>query len=324
MTKISSLPDELVEMIFDHLLLPDLAQAMLVCRHWRELADQPARWKDFDFVVHQKNYENIDSVRTCRRFSQVKKLKLVDTFLNGDERLKIINYEEKVKNRCFKLIWQLPTLESLDLSDFNIACIDPQVLSVFPKRLTTLVMYGHNPYPTPESVKNTTGLTTVQARALFTGMKDQDSLRELRIPEEELEDVDPNVIASVVNKLEILELRNPEGEQIEAIFGLIAQEETRLKKVEFQQLDLWNSYMDADILASAVNKLKCAHLYAILMNKDQLEKLLKQILVETKLRELELVFWSKMDEGSAVRGIPKDLIYAVQQKLEKFVISCLD
>jgi hypothetical protein len=314
MAQISNLPQELIELILDHLLLPDLAQAMLVCRGWRELADhQPARWKDFQYVVHQKNYGNVEVILTCKRFSQVKKLKLVDTFLNGDEILNIRS--EKVKNSCFKLIWQLPTLESLDLSDFNKGCIDPHVLSVFPPKLETLVIDGEW-----ESVKNITGLTGVQASFLFTGMMDQDTLRELRIPELELDGVDPLVVATVVNKLERLEIREPECEYIEAIFGHMANE-SRLKEVEFHQLDLWNSYMDADILAIAVNKLEYAHFYAVMMHKDQLEKILRQTLVETKLKELVIGFWSKMDKVIAVRRIPDDLIKAVEQKLDQFVIS---
>ena len=135
---------------------------------------------------------------------------------------------------------------------------DPQVLSVFPPKLKTLVMYDHNPYPTSDYTH--TGLTRVQASAIFTGMKDQDSLRELRIPEEELDGVNPLVVATVVNKLEKLELRDPECEHIEAIFGQMAQV-TRLKKVEFQQLDLWNSHVNADILAIAVNKLEYANFF---------------------------------------------------------------
>ena len=106
MTQFSNLPEELVEIIFDHLLLPDLAQAILVCRHWKELVDQPARWKDFLYVVQEKNYDDVDSILTCKRFMLVKKLKLVDQFLNllkvSRWRQKKLEIEsEKVKQRCF-------------------------------------------------------------------------------------------------------------------------------------------------------------------------------------------------------------------------------
>eukprot|EP00092_Neocalanus_flemingeri_P035614 GFUD01038768.1.p1 GENE.GFUD01038768.1~~GFUD01038768.1.p1 ORF type:complete len:327 (-),score=55.48 GFUD01038768.1:33-1013(-) len=323
MSDITILPMEMLESVFGHLSWPNLASAMRVCRSWKEVGEKPIMWREFELVANitdEMNVEDVEKTLRSKRFSQVRSWKLVDCFRNPENR-EGQRRQERTKSQIFKLIWQHSTLEMLNITGFKISCIDPEVLSVLPPKLTHLVMNDPEQidlsYEARANAYELTGLTSNQAKALFSGIKAQDTLTDLLISEDDLTGVNPDLLATVVNKLVKVELRDVGFDQIEAIFSSMAQN-SKLKTFVLWDTEL--SYVDADELAAAVNKLQNFYLYCS-PRKEQVEKILRQVLVSTCLKRLVIVFWEKWEEKHVIDGIPKELISEVHQKLDEFEIS---
>jgi len=324
MSEISHLPSEVIELIFSHLSYSDLGSAMQVCQKWCEVGCQPVMWREFQLVVNfEKNLEEIELCLESKRFSFIRRCKLVDNVVRGlslmgsDERSvpESILFQHRAnesRRKKFQLIWQLSRLESLDLSEYNISSIDPDFLTDFPLNLKSLTMNG---------VKHSnTGLTPGQTQALFVGLKNQEKLTELKMPEDELRGVDQDLFASVINKLENVELRFSSGfRQFEALIDFMKSQGTKLRKLSLYEA--WFDLMDAKKLSNAFNKVESLYLFDTMMPREVMEVILKQIIERTCLKSLTIIFCGEFEYEVAVEGIPEDLISEAGKKLDSFVLS---
>jgi len=349
MSAISHLPSDVIELIFSHLSYSDLGSAMRVCQKWCEVGCQPLMWREFPLVVNfNKNLEEFELCLKGKRFSFVRRFKLVDNFVRdlcltgNDVRHQIKTMDRTVpesilsqhradesRRKKFQLIWQLPRLESLDLSEYNISSIDPDFLTDFPLNIKSLTMNGVK--------QSNTGLTPGQAQALFDGLKNQEKLTELKISEDDLKDVDKDLFASVINKLENVELRfssrdfgqiNAENVelltslhfgQFEALIGVMEAQDTKLRKLSIYD-GLY--HVDEKKLSNALNKVESVYLYDFI-GVEVFEMLLKQIIIDkTCLKSLRINFCEAFDYDDAVEDIPEDLISEAGKKLDSFILSC--
>merc|ERR1719186_604855 len=75
--KIMTIPCEILTQIFSYLSYEDLYMVVLVCRHWRELGEEPKLWKMFVLTVNEENDDimnrsrmaALETVRTSNRVS---------------------------------------------------------------------------------------------------------------------------------------------------------------------------------------------------------------------------------------------------------------
>jgi len=306
--KTSILPKEMIWSVFSHLPFDDLARAMLVCRLWRDVGEQHARWRDFELVfTEEQNFGEVEEICRSNRFSQVRRLKLkyppngAMWRKGGQNKISQLK-REKNKKKVFQIIWQHPTIESLELLNYNISCIDREVLSTFPPKLRRLTMIE-------------SGFTAEQAQSLFTEMKEQDTLADLQLEGEDLSEVDEDILAAVFNKLESLYLDDCEleTEQLEAIFSVMTRK-SKLRTCKLTQIDL--TEVDAKKLAISVNKLEDLDLEDVTLTKEQIEKVLRQVLVKTCLKRL--VIRCEEDEERRGEEIPEKLTIEVAKKLDQF------
>jgi len=336
MSEISHLPSEVIELVFSHLSYSDLGRAMQVCRKWEEVGCQPVFWRDFQLVINfKKNFEEIEFCLEGKRFSCIRRFKLLDTFLRsfGDEYreksqidmcllygLRIEDVldkhrgDDEYRRKKFQLIWQLPRLESLDLTEYNFSSIDPDDFSIFPLNLKSLIIHG--------PVEINTALTSVQTQALFAGLKDQNNLTELKIVVDEWKDVDKDNFASVINSLENVELRLEDDESLllEVLIDTMGGQDTKLRKLVLYDTDLF--HIDAKKLSNALNKVESVYLCGTMLPGEALEEILKQISEKTCLKSLKITFSKGFDYEEAVEDIPdlEDLISEARLKLDSFIL----
>ena len=71
-----NLPDNVITRIFRLLEFDDLSSAMLVCRKWRNLGEDPLLWAEFWLVVEEEQLPSISEMLTCRRLERVSLLEL--------------------------------------------------------------------------------------------------------------------------------------------------------------------------------------------------------------------------------------------------------
>jgi len=324
MSEISHLPTEVIELIFGHLSYSDLGKAMQVCHKWCEVGCQPGMWREFQLVVNfKKNLKEIELCLESKRFSFVKRFKLVDNFVRqlslmaSDDRsvpesILSLHRGDESRRKKFQLIWQLPRLESLDLSEYNISSIDPDFLTDFPLNLKSLTMNGVK--------ESNTGLTMWQTQELFAGLINQENLTELKISEDDVVwDVNKIIFGYVINKLENVELRINSGlRQLEALIEFMDSQDTKLRKLSMYGTCF--SYIDAKKLSNAFNKVESLYLFDTMMSRGMLEVILKQIIEKTCLKSLQIIFFRE-DYEFAVEGIPEDLISEAGKKLDSFLLS---
>jgi len=310
-TKVFLLPNEIMELVFSHLPWLDLARITLVCKLWRELGEKPKLWKHFELVVNENNFAYLENTLCeSKRFSQVRKLKMT-SFLNAGRTKNTQISQEKTRTKIFKQIWQNRTLECLNISHHNLHCISPTLFSVFPSKLRSLRL-------------ESTGLYVEQTQALFSGLDTQNTLTDLVLESDDYTEVDTDMFARVVNKLDSFNLQMCciENEQAEAVFSLMSKK-SNLKRFSVNGFDLGpdffgisDSEIDPEVLAISINKLEVCELCMVELRKNQIEKILNQVLVKTSLKSLVI----SIPFADGVE-ISKDLVKAVEEKLDNFQFS---
>jgi len=80
---INTLPRELLLSVFRFLKPSDLKQVVLVCKHWRDIGEDPVLWKHFKLVVANKRIDIVDEILNSKRFLCLQQLE-INGFGYGD------------------------------------------------------------------------------------------------------------------------------------------------------------------------------------------------------------------------------------------------
>merc|ERR1719318_1900853 len=258
-----------------------------------------------ELVVNEDNFPDTEELLENSRHSHVKLEKL----LTGERKSsKILQLkQQKTTSKIFKAVWQNQALESLDIYQYNIHCIDPEVISSLPVKLKRLVM-------------NDTGLSEEQTQAFFSGIASNGTLTDLILVLIDLSGVEPDSMARALAKLRRVSITESDIDcvQVESVLEMIAKKsnlrEFMLTGSEDEPLDL--TEVNPDILALAVNKLERFDLSNAVLTNEQADKLLQQVLVKTSLKSLVL---SKLthDDGTMMMEPELSLIKILLVNLKR-------
>jgi len=182
--KIMTIPCEILTQIFSYLSYEDLYMVVLVCRHWKEVGEEPKLWKRFVLTVTEENADilnrsrmaALETVRTSNRVSS------------------------RTLNSLFTIIGQKPNIKCLKIHNctrmtetFIQTSINSQVLSKCFNGLEEVEL-------------NLLKLTSRQATDLFENMDKDTKLKELKLACIDLSTVDPEMLARCLNNLHIVEI----------------------------------------------------------------------------------------------------------------------
>ena len=124
---INTLPRELLLCIFRFLQHSELKQVVLVCKHWRDVGEDPVLWKKFKFVVASKNICYLDTYLNSRRLQCLKSLE-INAYDKGTTDLNSEAVGTILKSTVNKLI--LKNCDLTKLSEADIKCFVNKIKSL--------------------------------------------------------------------------------------------------------------------------------------------------------------------------------------------------
>jgi len=315
MIEIDGLPAEMLIRIFHCLPPRDRKKIVLVSKIWRDIGEDPTLWNWCRVVVRQKGDINSFSIRRLQQIQEIclntggnweagdwetifevvvrlpmlKKLDFLgDNYLStvGPElfgsvvtRIEDVNLiNSKLTNDQKRALFTAMDLDSqmkkLNLNGNNLYSLEPELFARVVTRLESANLGGTN-------------LTNEQKLALFMEMSLNSQMKKLDLACNNLSDVDSELFARVVTRLEDLNLcfTNITNQQKVALFTKISKN-TQLKKLNLACNNL--SSVHPELFAWVVTRLEDFNLCFTNITNDQSQSLFTAILQNSQLKKLNL------------------------------------
>ena len=324
----SFLPAEMLERIFRELSPRDMKTVVLVCRRWREVGEAQGLWAwvvavhrglavtrrsppksvvprlletrlwavrvIFVRAVSKEILEAVAGQHGLRvMHMEDTNLTLVDSRLlaRAVSKLEDVNMQKSSidfwqAETIFKAVGRSSILRKLNIASIDLSLVNAETLALAVNNLDEVSLFE-------------TCLTPLQVDAVLYSIRDDSKLRRLNLGENLLISVKSDNLAKSVNKLEYLSLYKT---YLTVHHGTAILVEIT-KHSNLKMLDLGGNRLtkiDPCLLARAVNLLEDARLYGTFLSKLQAEAILKQSLLQTKLRSLHI--------GMVCEGVNRDLI----------------
>ena len=202
MSDMSVLPTEVMLRIFHMLGNQDLSKVVLVCRRWRDIAEDPSLWT----------------------WGRIRVRSAYDVQMLGIKRLQGVQkiwvvwgaWESQELDKLFQIVRRLRNLSNLYMPHISLSSLDPELLVTAVNKVEELYMYNCQ-------------MTSNQAIAMFEGLSDTTKLKTLNVHGNNLSTVNKDTLATVINKLETVYMYNTQlkGEQVTCLLSQ-ASRQTKL------------------------------------------------------------------------------------------------
>ena len=313
------LPYEIVMKILKLLPADDLKTAVLVCRRWRYLGEDPVLWTWCKVSYKAGCLTEMGKLST-RRLQNMQYLR--------------VWYDEWKKGEMTQLLQAIHNLDHLrevsGLNGYNYKAVDTQLFSkvlnklevvavnnigaseehlqsLFARmsqeesRIRKLNVTGNNLSSIAPDVLGAavtkleeirighTNLTREQVQAIFSHLHERCHLTRLYIPFIDLFTVQPEIFASVVSNIEKVDIGNTKLQQHQAteLFAATSTKKARLKNLIIRGNDL--SGVPATVFAKGVSQIEVIDMECANINTQQASLLFSFLLEEKPLRKLSLI-----------------------------------
>jgi len=320
MVGMNDLPGEMLVRLFGLVSLEDLKNIVLVNRRWRQVGEEPILWRKCVLTIHNKEDINKVKIRRCRRIRNICVQPSKDWDEKTDWEVLLRNVTElpdlrEVEGLAFQNLFNVEAgllgrvltglevvglrgsflspeqinaiiedirketskIKKLDLERNDLSEVDPEVLG---ESMSIL-----------EDVDLTeTKLSTLHLTKIFTHvMKDSSKLKKINLQLTRLSDVDTELLAKGVNRMELVDLgyANLSVDHVKSILTHVMEQDSKLKTLylEFGRL----TYLDSQFLAKAVHRLEDVGLRLAGLSYLQITAILQQVGKKgSKLRKLDL------------------------------------
>lgn len=258
MTEIRILPIELLLRLFSLLSLKELKIVVLVCKLWRDIGEDPNFWISSKIGIfcredikklHMKRLQHKEEISVRGWLTRPSLLNPQCRYNSpwtrtmGCTTLKQYNCEAGNLKELFEAFDKLPKLKCIEgLYNVNLSSLESGLLAKVFTRLETVDL-GNNSF------------TSDHIQALFAAMSQNTQLKGLHFTLENLSCVDPDVLASIVAKLEYvqLDLDDLTAKQLASVLDRVTQGETKLWKLWLIRND--SDDLDLEIVRKAREKL---------------------------------------------------------------------
>lgn len=236
---INSLPQEILFSVFKFVSFADLRRIVLVCRHWREVGEDPVLWKRLKLVVDKPEMPILRCILSIKRLACLEHLEVNGYGYSGDTAvIDADNAEVILKTKVSKL-----TLKHCDVSK-----VTPEDLDKLINNLGSLVLWQ-------------TVLNKVQIGRIFKSVIRSERLKELDIGYSyiDLASIEPEILAAALNKVKKVNLGHTKlsPSQLKTLFKYISSE-TMIKNLDIGYRDL--GVVQTEILKSALKNLEKANI----------------------------------------------------------------
>ena len=261
------MPPEMMLAIFQKLAPRDLKEAVLVCHSWKVFAENSPLWAWC--IICIDNPKDLCKVET-KRAEKIESIWL--EFMNPEELNGVLK----------TLLKKLPNLKIIMGLEFQeLSCIEPNILAKVVNKVESV-----------EWCFNTT-ITSEQAQTLLFNMGQETNLKEMKMLNRNLQDIEPETLGLALNNLQNLRIANVPDvktltpEQVNGVF-LVMSEGTKLKEVCLRDLNI--SQVEPMILASAARRLEELVIWRTFSteNESELSDLQTKTLFNTLSKKTEL------------------------------------
>jgi len=312
MLHINNLPNEILFGIFKLLSPQDLKTAVLTCKLWKDLGEDPSLWRWS--VVKLGSSEDFPKL-SIPRLQVLQEIKiahggLIIQYCHNDS-VKECHWRKNGMLELFKVILEIPTVTRISGFDYceGLATVEPKLLASVLNRL--------------EELEPTQFLAPEQIEALFTAIAMNTTLKLLDIEHfRPLSILGSGLFASAISNVDEVILDDFDltfedlvKNKMEALFSLIRKEERPLTKLTVDACLCYG--IDPDMLGIALNRLEEVTVtsYHDWLTLDQVNAILKNLAGgESEVKRLML-------EGlhpRVVEHLNNDLVKRTELKLGKF------
>jgi len=313
---ISKLPEEMLRKILKLLPHKDLMSALLVCKSWERIGQDPALWTLFVVKVNTKQdikkleiprLKKIQAISLCSRCNVMSWLSWHSCDLQEPEGLRDL----------FQAILAVPSISQIvGFFDYDLSSLEPGLYVSIMARMK-LLRFGKE-------------LTEEQFEKIFTSIaEDESKAEDIEIhfsgngfrPDGNFK-VPPQLFASAVTNVRELTMLAPmehEEQRIQAMFKMIKDENRCLKELCFAMMDhnhLVN--IEPEVLGTALNSLVDVVLFMEgdwwSLRPELLTDILKKLVRgDSKLKRLKLGFFNTGDIDQVNPELVKQAVEKVGQ-----------
>jgi len=231
---INTLPRELLLSVFRFLKPSDLKQVVLVCKHWKDIGEEPVLWKNFKLVVANKKISIVDEILNSKRFLCLQQLE-INGFGYGDAK-------REIDSSTLGVILQSP-VQKLGLKNCDLSLVSKEDVEMLIGGLKSLTLWNSH-------------LTSSQTVDMFQCLSRSKDLFDLDIGYSylDLSMVSPEMFSKALVKRRNVNLgfTRLTRDQIIRLFDVISKK-TTIKTLDVGYRDL--SFLDPDTLKLALKKL---------------------------------------------------------------------
>jgi len=309
MLHINNLPNEILFGIFKLLSPQDLKTAVLTCKLWKDLGEDPSLWRWS--VVKLVSSEDFPKLN-IPRLQLLQEIKIAHALYCYNDSVEECHWRKNGMLEMFKVILEIPTITRIKTSGFDecegLAAVEPTLLASVFNRLEKLELMRK--------------LAPEQIEVLFTAMAKNTSLKLLDIEHfGPLSSLGPGLFASAISNVDEVILNEGLGwdrimnqikYKMEALFSVIRIEERPLTKLTVDASLICG--IDPDVLGTALTRLEEVTVtsYHDWLRLAQVNAILKNVTDgESKMKRLML-------EGLDFRVFGKLNIYLVERTEVKF------
>jgi len=280
MLHINNLPNEILFGIFKLLSPQDLKTAVLTCKLWKDLGEDPSLWRWS--VVKLVSSEDFPKLN-IPRLQLLQEIKIAHGEINRyccNLSVGVCHWRKNGMLEIFKVILEIPTVTRISGFDMceGLAAVEPKLLASVLNRLEELEMIY---------------LAPVQIEVLFTAMAKITSLKSMVFDDfRPFSMLEPGLFASAISNLDGVALYDGSGlemkNKMEALFSILRIEERPLTKLTVDY-DLICE-IDPDVLGTALARLEEVTVTASdCFRFDQVNAILKTVTDgECKIKSLML------------------------------------
>ena len=277
----SLLPAELLERIFLLLQPRHLASAVLVCRRWREVGENPGLWSSLHLTVTEFSLPHLPELLGCGRLRRVRQLTLKavsDQLLN-----QLADHTGHTR---------AASLKSLNMANTNLSAVKVEVLVFAVLQVREVVLRG-------------SGLSLVQLNGLFTALATcSPHLESLDLSELNLCQVEPKLLTASLFQLEVVSLARCRLTSLQLASLCSSLSPSRaLRCLDLSHNNL--SLLPPSLLAGAVACLRELQLWGASLQPGHLNALCQAMAQGGRLKRLDLTGnnLSSLEPGLLASGV---------------------
>jgi hypothetical protein len=191
---LSSLPREMKIQIFSYLSYKDLKRALLVCREWRNIGEDPCLWREGEVTLDCGNVELIKSVLGFRRFLFLKKLTLICG--PHTKYCKCATHLKEQEDQFYEVLSRIMKQKKTEHVALN---LHPTILAniTISNFHNFIAFWNFLKIIRLKSVK----LSNYQMETVLMRMKKESNLEELCLEDTNLQGISSQILAVALNKL---------------------------------------------------------------------------------------------------------------------------